>query len=463
MNDIDLCYSSIGTVARLIKSGRLSPVELTKVVLARLKATQPVTNAFITVLEKEALSQARAAERAIVRGEYRGPLHGVPVSVKDIYDYKGHLTTCGSAVLHDNVAKEDAHTVACLKDAGAILIGKANMTEFAVGHPSPVYDVVHNPWDPERIAGLSSSGSAASLVAGVGYASLGTDTGGSIRLPAAFSGCVGIKPTYGRVSRHGVFPLSWTMDHAGPLARTVRDAAIALQAIAGYDPKDATTSQRLVPNYLRGITKGVRGLRVGLPREYFDGVIDAEITPVFEAAVRQLTDLGAEVHEVSLHHVDKISLTASVISPEHAAAVADLLRTRLHLFGNGLGERLVAASLRPASEYIDGQRARVLVMQDFQQALSQVDILATPTTPILPYKIEEQGEVGLGPNAAIARFTIPFNTTGLPAISVPCGFSAGGLPVGLQLVAPAFQEALLFRAAHAYEQATDWHLRRPLV
>ncbi len=462
MSDLDLCYLTIAQAARLLRERRLSPVELTEAVLRRAEATQPKTNAFIVMTGDEAMAAAMAAERAIARGRYRGPLHGVPVSVKDIYDLAGHLTTCGSAVLHDNLARRDATAVARLKQAGAIIIGKANLTEFAVDQPSPVYGPARNPWDRERSAGLSSSGSGASVVAGAGFVSLGTDTGGSIRLPAAFSGCAGIKPTYGLVSRHGVFPLAWSLDHAGPLARTVRDCAITLQAIAGHDPKDPTSADGRVPSYEAALRQALRGVRVGVPKEHFFDIIDAEIEPIVRKAIARLGELGAQVREVSLPHIQKVPLAlGNIVRTEQAAAHEQLLKTRAHLYGGSMADRLRAAALRPAVTYIQAQRVRALIMAGFRAALAQVDVIVTPSTPILPYKLAEQPAGGAGQGAAIARFTMPLNLAGLPAISVPCGFSAGGLPVGLQIIGPAFGERLVFHVAHAYEQSTEWHKRRP--
>jgi aspartyl-tRNA(Asn)/glutamyl-tRNA(Gln) amidotransferase subunit A len=457
-------YLTIAQASRLLSTRKLSPVELTRAVLDQARAVQPITNAFITFLEEQAMAEARQAEQAIARGEYLGPLHGIPVSVKDIFDVKGQLTTCGSAVLHDNVATRDATAVRRLAEAGAILVGKTNMTEFAVDVPSPVYGPVRNPRDPDRSAGLSSSGSGAAVLTGASFVSLGTDTGGSIRLPAAFSGCVGIKPTYGRVSRHGVFPLSWTLDHAGPLTRTVADAAVSLRAIAGYDPNDRTSSERRVPNYGRGINKGLIGLKVGVPKEYFFDVQDQAILPFVRAAIDRLAELGAEVLEVSTPHVAESSRTVSAfIRAEQASAHGELLRTRLHLYSRTLADRLVAASVRPAVTYIDAQRERTRVIDDLQAALRGVDVIVTPSTPILPYKLEEQ-QFGVDwKGASLSWFTSPFNLSGLPAISLPCGFTESGLPVGLQIAGPAFGEALILRVARAYEASTDWHKRLPEV
>ncbi len=464
MSDSRPAYLTIAQASRLLRTQKLSPVELTRAVLDRARAAQPVTNAFIAFLEEQAMADAVRAEQAIARGEYLGPLHGIPVSVKDIFDVKGHLTTCGSAVLHDNVATRDATAVRRLAEAGAILVGKTNMTEFAVDVPSPVYGPVRNPRDPERSAGLSSSGSGAAVLTGASFVSLGTDTGGSIRLPAAFSGCVGIKPTYGRVSRYGVYPLSWTLDHAGPLTRTVAAAAVSLRAIAGYDPNDRTSSERRVPNYGRGINKGLAGLKVGVPKEHFFDVEDEAILPFVRAAIDRLSELGAEVREVSTPHVaDSSRIVSAFIRAEQASAHGELLRTRLHLYSQTLADRLVAASVRPAVTYIDAQRERTRVIADLQAALREVDVIVTPSTPILPYKIEEQQFGVEWKGASLSWFTAPFNLSGLPAISVPCGFTDSGLPVGLQIAGPAFGEALVLQAARAYEASTDWHTRLPGV
>lgn len=462
MTDTRPAYLTIAQVSRLLRARKLSPVELTRAVLDRARAAQLVTNAFITIFEDEAMAQARKAERAIVKGGYLGPLHGVPVSVKDIFDVKGLVTSCGSAVLHDNVAARDATAVQRLREAGAILVGKTNMTEFAVDVPSPVYGPVRNPRDPERSAGLSSSGAGAAVLTGASFVALGTDTGGSIRLPAAFSGCVGIKPTYGRVSRHGIFPLSWTLDHAGPLTRTVADAAVSLRVIAGHDPKDRTSSERRVPDYRRGINRGLGGLRVGVPREYFFDVTDQEILPFVRAAIDRLGELGAEIREVSMPNVAESSrIVSSFIRSEQASAHAELLRTRLHLYSKTLADRLLSASMRPAVTYLAAQRERARVLDDMDAALREVDVMVTPSTPMLPYKIAEQqfGTIWEGP--AISWFTSPFNLCGLPAISLPCGFTDPGLPVGLQIIGPAFGEALVLRVAQAYEASTDWHKRLP--
>ncbi len=462
MTDRFLCYLSLAQASRLLASRRVSPVELTRAVLDRIAETQPSLNAFTVVLAEQALAEARRAERAIVQGKRIGALHGIPVSVKDIYDMRGLPTSCGSRVMHDHVAGEDATAVRLLREAGAIIVGKTNMTEFAVDVVSPVHGPAHNPWALEYSAGLSSSGSGAAVTAGASFASLGTDTGGSIRMPAAFCGCVGIKPTYGRVSRHGVFPLCWSMDHAGPLARTVEDAALVLQAIAGPDVRDAATSDVRVPAYRGALRKDLRGLRVGVPREHFFDNVDPEIAAAVEQAAGVLRSLGARVFAVSIPNAAKApQAVGGFIRVEQAAAHEQFMKTRLHLYSQSLGDRLVAASMRPAALYINALRVRALLSEEFSRALEQADVLLTPTTPVLPYKIAEQPQGGAGEGARISVNTSPANMTGLPAISVPCGFSKGGLPIGLQIMGRGWDEATVLRAAHAYERATDWHTRRP--
>ena len=464
MTDRSLCYLSLAQASRLLASRRLSPVELTRAVLKRIEELQPSLNAFTVVLAEQALAEARRAERAIVQGKRRSPLHGVPVSVKDIYDMRGLQTSCGSKVMHDHVAREDATAVRLLREAGAVIVGKTNMTEFAVDVISTVHGPAHNPWATEYSAGLSSSGSGAAVAAGASFASLGTDTGGSIRMPAAFCGCVGIKPTYGRVSRHGIFPLCWSMDHAGPLTRTVEDAAIVLQAIAGHDPRDPSSAPVRVPAYRRALGEDLRGLRVGIPKEHFFDNADPEIAEAVEQAAAVLRSLGASVRPVSIPNAAKgPQAVGGFIRVEQVAAHEACIKTRLHLYSQLLGDRLAAASVRPAALYINALRVRAVLIEEFRRALEQADVLITPTTPVLPYKIAEQPQGGAGQGARISVNTSPANMTGLPAISVPCGFSKGGLPIGLQIMGRGWEEATVLRAAHAYERATAWHTRRPAL
>ena len=468
MTDRDLCFLPLSEAAYLIRSRRLSPVELMRAVVARMKDVEPKLNAFIHAYgEHELDDRARVAEQEIARGVYRGPLHGLPITIKDLYDIAGTPTTCASAARFDHLAAEHAFTVQRLLDAGAIILGKTNLTEFAVDLPGPRYGWARNPWNLDHIPGYSSSGSGAAIAAGVGFATMGSDTGGSIRIPAAFSSCVGIKPTYGRVSRRGIFPLAWSLDHAGPLARTVEGAAAVLGVVAGHDPQDPTSSKSAVPQYTRGISAGVKGLRVGVPWENVDDGVDPGVRKLFEDAIGTLRGLGAEVREVALPHFnDTWTALGAIIRTEQAAVHATLIRSRRHLYGKSLGDRIAGALLRPAVQYIEAQRLRTLIKRDFDDALRKVDVIATPTIPIYPYRIDANVTGGAGEGALTTKFTPPSNLTGLPTISVPCGFGPAGdpgegLPAGLQLIGRAFEEALLFRAAHAYEQATEWHKMRP--
>ena len=433
-----------------------------------MKDVEPKLNAFIHVYgEHELDDRARVAEQEIARGVYRGPLHGLPITIKDLYDIAGTPTTCASAARFDHLAAEHAFTVQHLLDAGAIILGKTNLTEFAVDLPGPRYGWARNPWNLDHIPGYSSSGSGAAIAAGVGFATMGSDTGGSIRIPAAFSSCVGIKPTYGRVSRRGIFPLAWSLDHAGPLARTVEGAAAVLGVVAGHDPQDSTSSKSAVPMYTRDISSGVEGLRVGVPWAELDDSVDPGVRKLFDEAIGTLRGLGAEVREVALPHFnDTWTALGAIIRTEQAAVHATLIRSRRHLYGKSLGDRIAGAQLRPAVQYIEAQRLRTLIKRDFDDALGKVDVIATPTIPIYPYRIDANVSGGAGEGALTTKYTPPSNLTGLPTISVPCGFGPAGdpnegLPAGLQLIGRAFEEGLLFRAAHAYEQATEWHKMRP--
>ena len=466
MATTDLHYLTISDAARLLRGRKLSPVELAQAVLQRIRDTQPMTNAFVSVLGEDALAWAGAAEKAIMAGGYRGPLHGIPIAVKDIMDVAGVVTTCASAAMHDNLAKTDAAAVARLKAAGAIVIGKTNLTEFAERFASHRYGVVHNPWDLTRCAGLSSSGSGAAVASGACLAALGNDTGGSVRVPAAFCGVVGIKPTFGRVSRAGSFPPFSTMDCIGPLARTVRDAALVLQAIAGGDFADPTSSARRVPPYTRALPTTLNGVKVGIPKQYFFEGLEPEVDRLVRDAIQRLRELGGDLVEVSLPHVH---LTGEAREPlqatEGAASHQELLRERGRLYGPELAERLRGGMETPALRYVEGLRLRSNIKRELEEAFTKVDVLAMPTKPNLPYTAGP-GMPGhrhlAGTHAPAAPSQVaPFSLTGLPAVSVPCGFSAGGLPAALQIAGPEFGEAAIIRVAHAYERGTDWHTRRP--
>ncbi|HTS38616.1 MAG TPA: amidase [Candidatus Solibacter sp.] len=453
---------TITEVARAIKSREISPVEVTRACLERIEKLNPRLNAFITVMADSALAEGTAAEAEIMKGQWRGPLHGVPVAVKDLIDTAGVRTTAASALYKDRVPAEDAEVVRRLKTAGAIIVGKNNLHEFAYGGSSMVsfFGEVRNPWDAGRITGGSSGGSAAAVPAEMAYATIGTDTAGSIREPAALCGCVGIKPTYGRVSSRGVIALSPSLDHAGPFAATVEDAATVLQAIAGYDPADITSADVAAADYTSGLRADLPKLRVGVPSEYFFDDLDAEVASAMEHALAGIQMLGAELREVRLDVPKNRTLQAAESYAQHAekiASSADLYQAET-LRRIRTGEKITAA------EYIEKRRELETARREIQKIFSQVDLIVTPTTPIPAPTI---AELKTNPEALrpaelkLLRNTRPFNVWGLPAISVPCGFTQNGLPIGLQVAGPHWREDLVLHLAHAYEQATAWHKRRP--
>jgi aspartyl-tRNA(Asn)/glutamyl-tRNA(Gln) amidotransferase subunit A len=411
-----------------------------------------------------ALQQARKAEQEIGAGNYRGPLHGIPIALKDLYATRGIRTTCHSAVLEDWIPDHDATAAAKLMQAGAVLLGKLGMHEFAFGGPSidAPFPAVRNPWNTAYIPGGSSSGSGAALAAGLCYGSLGSDTGGSIRTPASHCGVAGIKATYGRVSRYGVVPLSWSLDHAGPMARNAEDCAVLLEAIAGYDSKDPASANIPVPDFRSEMKQGIKGLRIGVPREnWFNEQkgTDPETEAVFNGAVKTLISLGAAIIEIDGRPFGTARKANQTILVAEAYAYHEKrFQEAPAKFGISVRRRMLEGAFLSAADYITALRARASLNEQIRANFSQVDLFATPTVPRPPEAFEsmDPNEQNLRPS-----FTNPFNLTGLPAISVPCGFTHGNLPVGLQLVARPFEEAALFRTAHAYEQATEWHRRRP--
>ncbi len=421
----------------------------------------PSLNAFITVMSESAMEQARRAEAEIGRGEWRGALHGVPVALKDLIDMAGVRTTAASALYKDRVPGEDADVVRQLRQAGAVIVGKNNLHEFAYGGSSLVshFGDVHNPWDLGRIAGGSSGGSAVAVVARLAYAAIGTDTAGSIREPAALCGCVGIKPTYGRVSSRGVIPLSPSLDHVGPLAATVGDAALVLQAIAGYDAADITSADVPVADYVSALREGVKGMRVGVPREYFYDDLDAEVASAMEHALAGFRSMGTELKDVQLDVPADRTLQAAESYAYHAENVA----RSPELYQAETVRRIRSGEKVTAAEYIQRRREQDEARRRIRAVFADVDVLVTPTMPMPAPAI---AELKANPDALrpaelrLLRNTRPFNVWGLPAISVPCGFTQGGLPIGLQIAGAHWREDLVLRVAHAYEQATAWHKRR---
>ncbi len=468
----DLVWRSMADLGRLIARKEVSPVEVVREHLERVAALDGRLRAFITVCADQALEAARAAEAELMAGRAAGPLHGVPYGPKDLYHTRGVRTTGGSRILADFVPAADSTVVTRLGAAGLIVLGKLNMHEFAYGPEglNAHYGDAVNPWDGgvHRVAGGSSSGSGAAVAAGLCPGALGSDTGGSIRIPSSLCGIAGIKPTYGRVSRAGVLPLSWSMDHAGPMARTVEDCALMLRAMAGYDPADPTTSVLPVPDYAAALTGDVKGLRVGLLRAHFVDAAAPEVRDAVLQAARTLEGAGARVDEVSLTQIPHVAAASfAVVAVEALAYHAEWLRTRAADYQPDVRERLRMGALVSGLQYVRGQQVRQLVRQEVDAALASRDVLLAPTTPIAATRLGETTvEIGDGTSdvrSALIRFTRPFNFSGHPACSVPCGFTAGGLPIGMQLVGRLFDEATVMRAGDAYQRLTDWRSRRPVV
>jgi aspartyl-tRNA(Asn)/glutamyl-tRNA(Gln) amidotransferase subunit A len=475
---------SIRQLQQLLRDGKTNSVELTRACLERIAATDARVNAFVTVCNESALAAAAEADLKLAAGE-GGPLTGIPIAVKDIFNTAGVRTSCGSRILENYTAPYDATAFAKLQEQGAILLGKLNMDEFAMGssNENSANGPVRNPWDLERVPGGSSGGSAAALAAGQAFATLGTDTGGSIRQPASFCGVVGVKPTYGRVSRYGVIAYASSLDQVGPLARNVEDAALMLGAIAGYDPADSTSVDCPVPDYLTGLDAGVKGMKIGLPREYFIEGLDPAVKQAVEAAIEVYRGLGAEIVEVSLPHTDYAVACYYLIATAEASsnlARYDGVRygvrqqaeggltgmyekTRAAGFGDEVKRRIMLGTYALSSGYYDAyylkaQKVRTLTREDFLKAFEQVDLLLTPVAPTAAFKLGEKTDDPLQMYLSDI-FTIPVNLAGTCALSLPCGMD-GQLPVGLQLIGQPFDEARILQAAKAYEAETDWHKQR---
>ena len=469
MNHAPIHYATVAEQAALLRSKAVSPVELTRAYLDRIDHLDSRLRAYITVLSDSALRQAEDAGREIASGRYRGPLHGIPVALKDIIHVGGVPTTAGSRVMAGFVPREDSTIVRRLRGSGAVILGKANLSEFAMGgtvdHP---FGTPRNPWDPARTPGASSSGSGVAVAAGLCSAALGSDTGGSIRGPAFFCGIAGLRPTYGRVTRHGVVPLCWSMDTVGPMARSVEDCAILLSAIAGHDSADPSSVRAPVPDYTGPIEDGGRGLSIGVPREMidFDGM-DGEARDAVSVAASMLRELGASVEDASLPSASNSGGAFVAIADTEAAAFhARWLRERRDDYDSGSRTRLEAASTLPAVDYIKAQRARSVIKGDMRELLERFDALLTPASNAPAQPVESAtaapgGSYRGSADMARRRLTSPASLAGLPALSVPCGFTRSGLPVGLQLIGRPFGEATLFRIGRAYERATEWRHMHP--
>ena len=465
----DLLTLPLAAAAQLLARRQVSPVELVTAALDRSAAVQPHLNCYLDLYADQALAAARRAEAAFAAGQVLGPLHGIPYAPKDIFTEPGVRCTAGSRILAAWIPPREATVLARLRAAGAIRIGRTNLHEFAYGitNVNPHYGAVHNPWQRDHVSGGSSGGSAAAVAAAAAGFSLGTDTGGSVRLPAALCGIVGLKPTYGRVPRTGLLPLAWSLDHVGPMTRTVADAALVLEAIAGHDPSDATSSQTLVPAYASRLERSLDGLRLGVPQEDGWNEANPEVRDLVQAAVSTLRSLGPSVEPVSLPALDDFGPAFDPIIRSEATTVhLKWLRSRPDDYGDDVRERLELGLALPATAYLTAQRARTVVGERMRAVWERVDLLALPAVPVPAPRIDE-GLVRVQPGTpptdvrrVLTRLTNPFNLLGLPAISVPCGLTRQGLPAGLQLVGPPFAEQRLLQAAHAYEQATSNTLSR---
>lgn len=459
----DLWYQPLNVLARSIERKEISPVEVVRSSLARIQEFDGRIKSFVTVLEKEALAAAASAEAEIMHGRYRGPLHGVPLAVKDLYDVGGLATGAGSKVRRGYVPRTDATTVRKLRDAGAIVIGKATTHEFAFGFDS---QPTRNPWNVACTPGGSSGGPGAAVAAGFCYGGTGTDTGGSIRCPGAINGVAGIKATYGRVSKHGIAVLSWSLDHPGPIARTVRDTAILLRVMAGYDPADPSTSNTPVPDYAAGLTGDLKTLRVGVPKNYFFDDIQPDVAAATRRAIDVLHELGGDVAEVTLQRFDDILPTfLSIVMPEAATYHLKTFRTQRAEYGSDVQELLETGNLFLATTYISAQRNRAAIASALAASFAEVDVIVTPTLPMTAPRVGQEfydwGGRKESVFAACARFLCPFNLAGLPAATVPCGMSSEGMPIGLQIVGRPFDEATVLKVADAFERATEWSRRHP--
>lgn len=455
MTDIDLALQSIEEVAGRIKAKELGAVELTTMMLERVERLNPALNAYITVTADVALEQARVAEGEIVAGRYRGTLHGVPIAHKDLFDTKGVRTTAGSKVLADRVPEADATVVRKLARSGAVMLGKLGMHEFAFGGTSdnPFYGTIRNPWGDAHCPAGSSGGAGSAIAAGLAYAVTGSDTGGSIRMPAAFCGAVGLMPTYGRASLAGAIALSWTMDHPGPLTRSVRDAAIVLQSIAGHDTDDRVTADRAVPDFLDGIEAGTKGLRIGVPKQYFREKCAADVWVAFEAALKAMESAGASVREFDFPEVEGyMSAAGTIIVVDAAAYHAEWFPVRRDEYGADVAALLDVGSRVPILQYASAMRTLAVARGGEADAIldaNSLDVIAVPTTPMTAPTIEEARDPAVGGRHHI--LTMPFDLTGQPVITVPTSLTDAGMPASISFVGRQWDEAAVLRAGRAWE------------
>lgn len=465
----DVLELTLSQAARLVRERKLSPVELVEASLARIRQHDGVLKSFITVFEEQAMQVARAAELLSGAGHELGPLQGIPIALKDNVAVRGTRTTAGSKVLADWLPASDATVATRLRQAGAVFIGKTNMHEFAWGGTSanPHYGAVRNPWDPSRFPAGSSGGSAVAVAARLCFGAIGTDTGGSIRLPSAVNGIVGLRPTYGRVSNHGVMPLAWSMDTVGPMTRTVEDCALMFGAIAGFDANDAGSAQRTTDDYLKDLAGGCKHLRIGVVPGYFFEHLQAPVHDAVKEALATFVDLGAQLVDVEIRNIHgNISAQLTIESAEPSTYHQRTLRERPQDYGDDVRTLLEAGELLLATHYLQAQRYRALLRSEFLEAFRRVDVFVCPSLPFVATRLGET-TVEIVPGqpedmlSAIMQFTGVASLTGLPSLNVPCGFDPDGLPIGMQLIGRPFAEATLLRAGHAFQLASAFHLRAP--
>jgi aspartyl-tRNA(Asn)/glutamyl-tRNA(Gln) amidotransferase subunit A len=461
---------TLHSLSKALRRREVSPVEITLAYLQRIETFDGKINSFITVLPEQALKAARSAEKELLKGRSSGPLHGIPFAAKDLFFTRGIRTTCGSKILRNFVPAYNATVIERLQAAGAILLGKLNMHEFAYGTTSvnPHYGAVRNPWDRERVTGGSSGGSAAALASSFVPLALGTDTGGSIRIPSALCGTAGLKPTFGRVSKYGVYPLCWSLDHPGPMTRCVADLAMAMNVMAGSDPLDRSTSPVAVPDYTRGLSDTLKGTSIGVPDSYYFDRLAPEVRTAVQKAIRVFKRLGATAKKISIPQLPEASIaTFIILLAEGAATLEKLHRTRARDLGDDVRSRLNLGAAIMAAQYLKAQAIRRKIRENFCQAFQKVNVILTPQLPITAPKLD-QGNVSWGKEteavpSALTRFTRIYNLVGIPSLSVPCGFSAAGLPIGLQIAGRPFDEKTVLRVGCAYEMNTSWKDRLPLL
>jgi aspartyl-tRNA(Asn)/glutamyl-tRNA(Gln) amidotransferase subunit A len=451
-------------IAESIRNGETSPSEIVRLLLEQIRRTDDRVKAYVTVCEDNALKLAEAAEMQIKADHDLGPLHGIPVSIKDLFETKGVRTTCGSKLMQDYVPTVDCTVVERLKSSGAIMLGKLNTHEFALGGVSPP---TRNPWNLNHIPGGSSGGSTAAVAVSSAIAATGSDTGGSIRIPASYCGVVGLKPTYGRVSRAGVFPESWSLDHVGPITKRVEDAALLLSVIAGYDERDPTSSERVVPDYIKMLKVDPSDLRIGVPKNYFFENCDKEVSKAVRSAIDQLEKQGCSIVEFEFPYLNEIMAAYNAIDMCESTSYHEReLAERADDFTSDVRLILELGLFIPATYYIQAQRIRAMVYPKVARLFKFFDVIVTPSEPTVAPEVGSQivefEGVKEDVTSAMVRYLAPFNLTGLPALSVPCGFSKG-LPIGMQIIGNAYDESTVFQVGHAYEQATDWHLKRPAI